>query len=70
MPISHELGETVEILSQVDKKKVKFVYGDEDSSYRYTPLLRRLYADVVTIKNCDHNFTGRTSAFVGLKDFM
>ena len=70
MPISHELGETVELLTKVDKKKVKFIYGDEDPAYRYTPLLRRLYADVVTIKNCDHNFTGRTSTFVGLKDFM
>ena len=65
--IDYSNTETVEILSQVDKKKVKFVYGDEDSSYRYTPLLRRLYADVVTIKNCDHNFTGRTSALFGLR---
>ena len=67
VPISYELGETVEILNAVDKKNIKFVYGDGDPSYRFTPLLRRLYADVSVLPDVDHNFKGRMHRFVSLQ---
>ncbi len=70
MPISYELGETVELLSSVDKKIIKFIYGDGDPSYRFTPLLRRMYADVHVMQDVDHNFTGRTYSFVGLQELI
>ena len=70
MPISYELGETVELLGAVDKKKVKFIYGDGDPSYRFTPLLKRMYADVRIIKGVDHDFTGDTYSFVGLQGLV
>lgn len=70
MPISYELGETVELLSAVDKKKVKFIYGDGDPSYRFTPLLKRMYADVHIMKGVDHDFTGDTYSFVGLQGLI
>ena len=67
MPISYELGETVEMLNAVDKKNIKFVYGEGDPSYRFTPLLRRLYADVSVLPDVDHNFKGRMHRFVSLQ---
>ena len=67
MPISYELGETVELLNAVDKKNIKFVYGEGDPSYRFTPLLRRLYADVSILPDVDHDFKGRTHRFVSLQ---
>ncbi len=70
MPISYELGETIDLLSRVDRKKIKFVYGDKDSSYRYTPLLKRLYADVVTVKGADHSFMGMSYSFVDLQKLI
>lgn len=66
MPISYELGKTVELLDGVDRNKLTFVYGDEDSSYRFTPLLKRLYATVITVKGADHSFTGMRGTFVDL----
>ena len=70
MPISYELGETVELLNTVDKRKVKFVYGDGDPSYRFTPLLRRMYADVYIIEGADHSFTGMRFAFRDLQKLI
>ena len=70
MPMSYELDKTVELLNGVDRKTLKFVYGDEDRSYRYTPLLKRLYADVITIKGADHNFTGMSDSFVDLQKLI
>lgn len=70
MPMSYELDKTVELLNGVDRKTLKFVYGDEDCSYRYTPLLKRFYADVITIKGADHNFTGMSGSFVDLQKLI
>ena len=70
MPISHELGETMELLAAVDKKNIKFIYGDGDPSYRFTPLLRRMYADVRVIPDVDHDFKGRTHRFVSLQELI
>ena len=70
MPMSYELDKTVALLGGVDRKTLKFVYGDEDHSYRFTPLLKRLYADVITVKGADHNFTGMSSSFVDLQKLI
>ena len=70
MPISHELDKTVGLLSGVDRRILQFVYGDEDRSYRYTPLLKRLYADVITVKGADHSFTGMSSSFINLQKLI
>ena len=70
MPINYELDKTVELLDGVDRRRLKFVYGDEDDSYRYTPLLRRLYADVITIKGADHSFTGKSNSFINLQNLI
>ena len=70
MPISYELDQTVALLNGVDRRTLRFVYGEEDRSYRYTPLLKRLYADVITVKGADHNFTGMSSSFVDLQKMI
>lgn len=70
MPLTHELGETVELLSGVDRNKLCFVYGDADPSYRYTPLLRRLYAEVITVKGADHTFSHMAGQFVDLGRYL
>lgn len=70
MPMNYELDKTVELLNGVDRRKLRFVYGDEDSSYRYTPLLKRLYADVITVKGADHNFTGKSRSFIDLQKLI
>lgn len=70
MPMNYELDKTVELLNGVDRRTLHFVYGDEDRSYRYTPLLKRLYADVITVKGADHNFTGMSSSFVDLQKMI
>ncbi len=70
MPLTHELGKTVELLSGVDRNKLCFVYGDADPSYRYTPLLRRLYAEVITVKGADHSFRGMTGKFADLGRYL
>lgn len=66
MPLSYRLGETVELLSDVDRRRLTFVYGDRSPSFRYTPLLRRLYADMVTVKGADQDFTGMAEEFRAL----
>lgn len=70
MPMNYELDKTVELLNGVDRKKLCFVYGDEDRSYRYTPLLKRLYAEVITVKGADHNFTGMRGPFINLQKMI
>ena len=70
MPISYELDKTVSLLNGVDRRHLKFVYGDADSSYRYTPLLKRLYADVITVKGADHCFTGMSADFLDLQKLI
>jgi len=70
MPLTHELGKTVELLSGVDRNKLCFVYGDADPSYRYTPLLRRLYAEVITVKGADHTFQGMMGQFADLARYL
>lgn len=70
MPMSYELDKTVELLTGLDRTKLRFVYGDGDRSYRYTPLLKRFYADVITVKGADHNFTGMSDSFVELQKMI
>ncbi len=70
MPMNYELDKTVELLNGVDRRTLRFVYGDEDRSYRFTPLLKRLYADVTTVKGADHNFTGMSSSFIDLQKLI
>ena len=70
MPITHELGNTIELLNGFDCNKIKFIYGDKDASYKYTPLLKRLYIDVFSVKGADHAFTGMIDSFVNLQIFV
>jgi hypothetical protein len=32
--------------------------------------LKRLYADVITVKGADHNFTGKSSSFIDLQKLI
>ena len=67
MPMSHEIGNTVELLNGVDRNNMRFVYGDKTPFYRYTPLLKRMYTDVVVIEGVNQTFSGRPKQFVGLE---
>ncbi len=70
MPISYKLGETVNLLSNIDRNKLKFVYGDKDPSYRYTPLLKRMYAEVITISGADHYFSDKSCSFIDIQKLL
>ena len=51
MEMNNNLIKAIELLDGIDKKKVTFVYSPEDPSYRYTLLLKRLYATVLDMKD-------------------
>jgi hypothetical protein len=51
MKMNNDLIKTIELLDGIDKNKVTFVYHPENSSYRYTLLLKRLYATVLDVKD-------------------
>ena len=70
MPMTHELGKTIELLNGIDRNNIKFVYGERDESYKYTPLLKRLYIDVFTVKGADHTFSDMMYSFVMLQRFV
>ena len=51
LKIDSDIIKTIELLDGIDKNKVAFVYDPENPSYRYSLLLKRLYATVLEVNN-------------------
>jgi len=66
----HKINRTLSTLDSVEKI---FVYGTEDPSFSYIPMLEIKNLPrfrVIRVKDADHNFKSKTDTFVELVDLI
>ncbi len=72
MPLMINPHKTRRFISSIPQTKIIAVYGENDPSFSFIPFFEGKFCNLKfkTIRGADHNFTGKSDAFISLPNFL